>query len=232
MTLGRGTLTLPATYGPVELWEREGAVHFRAQVVGEHPSDYPALVRRMQLAVEAGVAAATGISCTATPDLTTYSVDGRPALNIGVGASATITVTAAPDASERAAEAARAVLLSSDERLAELWEVYLLGLRALTTVAHPVVGLWAFSTVLEEETPGSLSGIRGLADRLRSKGFSLPSNPQRHPAAIRAAALHASPKADLPTHEEVVWFQLVAKAYLQDRASEGRTAPSVRPLKS
>lgn len=95
------------------------------------------MLLKMQLAVEAAVAPATGWSCQAQPDLRTYSVDGRPASK----AASYTAIDPDPEAArQRGQDAAEAVLFGPDERLAELCEVYLLGLQAMNTSA-PVVGL-------------------------------------------------------------------------------------------
>lgn len=225
-----GSLSLPVTYGPVELWESEGVVHFRATSSGD-PHPYGPVVRRMRLAVEAAIAAASGASGRANPDLATYAVDGQPALHISRGPTYHLSVSAIEptESQRRGSEAAEAVLLSADRRLAELWEVYLLGVQAVSSVA-PVVGLWAFASVLEEDRPPKwrqLDHVSTLAEDLRSEGYSLPPMTGREPTRVRNAALHPTPKDPLPTHEEVVWLQLVAGAYLRRRAHQGRAVPSL-----
>jgi hypothetical protein len=52
---------------------------------------------------------------------------------------------------------------------------------------------------------------------MRNKGFPIPKDPKRKPAAIRAAALHSTPKTPLPSDDEVEWFRALAWAYLNDR---------------
>lgn len=128
------------------------------------------------------------------------------------------------DSVQRAAETAALVLAGG--RFEELCRVYLLGVQAMQTIA-PVVGLWAFTSVLEEAGSGkpSVKHALNLAVQLRAEGFVIPQDPARHPAAIRAAALHATPKSPRPTLEDVSWFRDLARAYLCDRAGGLPTSP-------
>ena len=127
------------------------------------------------------------------------------------------------DSVKRASAAAQFVL--GGGRPQELYEVYRVGVQAMQTIA-PVVGLWAFTVVVEEAHPDdkqSLEHASRLAVELRAKGYMIPPDPNRNPAEIRAAALHSAPKSHPPTLEEVSWFRDLAWAYLCDQAA---SAPS------
>jgi len=105
-------------------------------------------------------------------------------------------------------------------------------LRALRTVA-PVAGLWAFSTVLEEEAPKkkwNLEHVPALMTSIETAGVKVDATPPvRSLDAVRAAALHPTPKSPAPTGAEVNWFREAAHAYLMWRAGRNLTTSSQLP---
>lgn len=227
--VGPVDLVAQADWGPARLWaEEDGRVHFELllDVAGRPDDDMEPLLQRVEPALQAAVAAACGAAVTA--HLSGWSYPRGELRNVVSSVVSRSAVLAGLDittgAGERGLRVFQAVLEGEDRRLAELYEVYLLGVQAAQTIA-PVVGLWAFSTVLEEEAPPkkrNLNHVPKLADELRAKGYTVAGNPQRNVDVIRAAALHPTPKSPLPTPQEVSWFRELAGAYLLDRASRDR----------
>ena len=218
-----GLIVTPATFGPVSLHEHDdGTIGFEVKAAVPVVDDLQPLLQRVALAVEAAIAAAFKVGVQVQNRTWTYARPGQPELRNpsavrGQVMSVSLTATPFEETEERGRSTAEAVLCGSDERLAELYEVYLLGLRGVSTVA-PVVGFWAFSVILEEPNPGSLLHVTNLATELRDEGYRISKDPQRNPPRIRNAVLHPSPKDPLPTRFEVEWFRQVAEAYLLRRA--------------
>lgn len=231
--VGSLQLSGPKSLGPVQLWPDHDEIRFRlVWSAPEQPQDDPqVMVDRAVLAVEAAVAAATQSSIEVHPSGWSYDSSAGRKVGVVVRASYTVFASVTDDGAVRGATAAASVLEGPDERLPELYEVYLLGLRGMQT-ATPLLGFWAFSTVLEEEVPKgktNLDHVPELAERLRELGYDvLPLDPGWPPSRIRAAALHPTPKDPLPTREHVEWFRQVAHAYLLQRATERRPARSQR----
>lgn len=233
--IGPVDLVAQVNWGPVRLWpEEDGRVHFELllDVAGRPDDDMEPLLMRVEPALQAAVAAACGAAVTA--QLSGWSYPQGEVRNVVSSFVSRSAVLAGLDTTAAAGESGlcvfRAVLEGDDRRLAELYEVYLLGVQAAQTIA-PVVGLWAFSTVLEEEAPPkrhNLNHVPKSADELRAKGYAVAESPQRDLDAIRAAALHPTPKSPLPTPQEASWFRELAGAYLLNRASRdpGDPAPT------
>lgn len=192
-----------------------------------------AVLERVGPAVQAAVAAACGAWVDVTVSGWSYPHGELRTVGRAQGTSWAVRVNV--DSGEVAAghgrEALDAVLGGPDWRLAELYEVYLLGVRAVQTTA-PVVGMWAFTTVLEDEAPPKQRNLRHvpeLAERLRAAGYELPAAPARDPDQVRAAALHPTPSSPLPAHDEVAYLRELARAYLLWRAHQRRVRPSQLP---
>ena len=208
----------------VEFWDEDGETHFKLDIdmSGKPIAEIEALISRIQPAIVAAVAAASGVAVEArllgwsypSPDTELRRVTSQMPIRWNV------RVNLEPSGRAWGQAALDAVLGGGDVRLRGLYEVYILGLRAAQSIA-PVVGLWAFSTLLEEDAPKgkhNLNHVRGLANQLRANGHAIPPMPSRNLDEIRAAALHPTPKSPQPTAEEIKWFQITAGAYLRDRA--------------
>ncbi len=199
-------------------------MHFELELdaAARGDEEMEALLNRVAPAVEAAVAAASGAAVQAHVSGWSYPHGGLRR----VGRAAVISyginkgIAAEGDAPERGQAALAAVLEGGDRRLRQLYDVYLLGVRAVQSIA-PVVGLWAFSTVLEEKAPPNrhnLAHVPALVSQLRAAGYAVPQMPGRHLDRIRAAAMHPTPKDPLPTTDEVAWFREAARAYFLHRA--------------
>jgi len=172
------------------------------------------LVRRVGPAVRAATGAACGAAVQV--DVLGWSYPAGDLRRVGkalpIRWSVQVGLDTTVEAASRGQAALEAVLEGADVRLDELYKVYLLGVEAAQTIA-PIVGLWGFTTVLEEaalkgEKQGSLLHLPRLINDLRNRGYSLPAAPSsRDPARIRVAALHPTPKDPAPTVEEVAWFR-------------------------
>ncbi len=222
-------ISAPVTWGPLRFYEEDGRVHFelKLDVSGRRDEEVAPLLERVGPAVEAAVAAASGAAVQA--HVSGWSYPAGQVYQVGSAITLAWDVNVGLDAFDGAAgrgqAALEAVLEGDDRRLRDLYEVYLLGVRAVQTVA-PVVGLWAFSTILEEEAPRgkhNLDHVPALVEQLRIRGQEIPGAPARNLNEIRAAALHPSPRSPLPTADEVGWFRQAAHAYLLDRASRRAT---------
>lgn len=232
-----GSLQLsgPKTLGPVQLWYDQNEIRFRLVCTApEQPlDDSQAMVDRAVLAVEAAIAAATQTSVQVHPSGWSYQSSAGRKVTVVARTSFSVFAAVTDDGAVQGAAAAAAVLEGPDERLPELYEVFLLGLRGMQTVT-PLLGLWAFSTVLEEEAPNgktNLDHVPRLAEQLRELGYDVPLlDPGRSPSRIRAAALHPTPKEPLPTRDEVEWFRRAAHSYLLSRATAPRSTRSQRPV--
>jgi len=218
-------LAKPVVFGPVEFWEQDGRLRFKVSfdVAGKTVEEIETLLVRLGGAVEAAVAAATGAAVEAHVSGSSYPYPDSDLRRVTSSLHTSWNVRVGLDAGAKAAAEAAfgAVVDGTDPRLPELYVVYLLGIRAVQTIA-PVVGLWAFSTVLEEANPRKkrdLAHVKELADDLRSDGYHVPANPTRNPNTIRGAALHSTPEKPMPTAEEVAWFRAVTHAYLLHRAT-------------
>jgi hypothetical protein len=212
-------------WGPLRLWQQDGRIRFEMNVeIDDRPAEeMEVLVQRVGPAVRAAVAAASGAAVDVDVSGWSYPTGELRRVGSTLRTGWAIHVSLQADTAPQAESALKAVLGGSDPRLADLYEVYLLGVQAVQTIA-PVVGLWAFATVLEEDSPSGKSNLQhlpALAEQLRAEGQAVPPTPERKPDRIRAAALHPTPKDPLPTAEEVAWFQELAMAYLVRRASRG-----------
>jgi len=245
-------LAKPASWGPVELWPENGEVHFRValDITDRVDEEMEQLIDRVAPAIEAAVAANCGASVRV--HLLDHSYPHRTGSLNAVGkrltlsSSTRVAVNMDPK-SDRGQHTLEALLDGADLRLAKLYEVYLLGLRAIQTVA-PVVGLCAFSAVIEEEViekarrkkgedAQSLKHVPRLIDDLRQKGHSIPESPSgRNAASIRTAALHAPKQLERPnpppTVAEIDWFRQIADAYLVDRATLTKAKSKVSSLRT
>jgi hypothetical protein len=227
----------PVTWGALRLSpDKDGRPRFelRLDVSGLPDEGIGAVLGRVGPAVQAAVAAA----CGAWVDVTVsgWSYPHRELRRVGKAQGSSWAVRVNVDSGDGIAaghgrDALHAVLGGPDRRLAELYEVYLLGVRAVHTTA-PVVGMWAFATVLEEEAlpkEHNLGHVPALAKRLRDRGYELPATPARGPDEVRSAALHPTPRSPLPTHDEVAYLRELARAYLLWRARQRRARPSQLP---
>lgn len=221
--MGLMDLAGPTTWGIIQLHPEGDAVRFTMSIdlTGKSSHEIAQIdAARIAAAVEAAVAANCDVAVRA-------NVEGMHRPNATGGRRVTklqstsweVRVLAKTDADSVQRAAATAALVLQGGRPQQLHNVYLLGVRAMQTIA-PVVGLWAFTTVLEEVGTGkhNVDHVPQMASDLRRKGFSIPPDPIRHPAEIRAAALHSTPRSPMPTLDEVSWFRDVAWAYLCDQA--------------
>jgi hypothetical protein len=212
-------------FEPVEFWDEDSETHFKLEIdVGGKPiAEIEALIGRIQPAIVAAVAAASGVAVEARllgwsypyPDRELRRVTSQMPIRWNV------RVNLEPSGRAWGQAALEAVLSGADVRLPGLYDLYTLGVRAAQSIA-PVVGLWAFSTLLEEDAPKgkhNLNHVPVLADQLSANGHAIPPMPSRNLDEIRASALHPTPKSPQPTAEEIRWFQITAGAYLRDRAS-------------
>jgi hypothetical protein len=215
----------PVQIGGLRLAQEDGRVRFDVEfdVAGLDGPEKQDLVGRIKPAVSAAVAAATGTAVEV--ELSHWSYPNGELRRIGRDLEMRYAILAgidgSPDVISRATQVFTTVAHGADLRLAQLFEVYVLGVRAAQTIA-PVVGLWAFATVVEEASPHSKTDqkhVTSLAAYLRWEGYDVPPTPARTPSQIRAAALH--PKPQLPTAEEVAWFRNLSVAYLTHRSSTG-----------
>jgi hypothetical protein len=220
--------------GPLHLVPGTEHIRFDIEldVTGKAPDDCQQLVDRIPLAVQAAVAAATGAAVRA--HLTEWSYPNGRLRRIGSQIRSEWSIRAGwPDHPARAAaacDAFTAVAIGADRQVADLYEVFLLGVQAMQTIA-PMVGLWAFSTIVETAAPlppprTNMAHVLELDSYLRSKGHELPPVPTRRPSRIRAAALHPTEESP-PTLDEVNWFRQLARAYLLHRTETGFTSMPV-----
>jgi hypothetical protein len=212
---------------PVTLRKKGEQVHFDASMVvtGRDEDEILDLKSRIGPAVEAAVVASCGAATRA--EVTEWSYPNGPltrreGVGLGFRFNVLVGIDRTPEDVRHGEAVLRAVLLGNDKRLAELYKVYRLGVEGVQTIA-PVVGLWAFTVILEEESRSStpnLDHVLKLAAIIGAAGFDVPSEaPERHPARIRAAALHPTRKDAAPSPGEVRWFRELAGAYLRWRAA-------------
>jgi len=226
-------LTAPVRTGPLWLTPEQDHIGFIVEldVAGKTPAECSELIDRIQPAVQAAVVAATGTAVRA--HLVEWSYPNGDLDRIGKQLRSDWSIRAGwPEGLEpisSAQDAFAAITLGADDQLADLYKVYLLGVEAVQTIA-PLVGLWAFSTVVETASPHpppntNVAHLSDLDSYLRSKKYDLPPAPSRRPSRVRAAALHPTLEP-APTLEPVDWFRELARAYLRHRAETGfRTLP-------
>ncbi|WIM98632.1 hypothetical protein ACTOB_002236 [Actinoplanes oblitus] len=223
-------LTDPIRMAPLYLVPEADHVRFDIEldVTDKSPADCRQLLDRIPLAVQAAVAAATGTAVQA--HLTEWSYPNGGLRQIGNQIRSEWSIRtgwpAEPDRAAAAWDAFAAVAVGADRQVADLYEVFLLGVQAMQTIA-PLVGLWAFSTIVETAAPlppprTNMAHVLELDGYLRSEGYDLPPSPTRSPSRIRAAALHPTDESP-PTPEEVTWFRQLARAYLLHRTATGFT---------
>lgn len=223
-------------WGPVTLRKAGGQVRFIASVdvTGRDEGEILDLKSRIGPAVEAAVVASCGAATRA--EVTDWSYPSGPlTLRVGVaqrsGWNVPTDIDRTPDDVVHGEAALQAVLADNDKRLKELFKVYRLGIEGVQTIA-PVLGLWAFAVLLEEESPRrppNLAHVPELTKLLHAVGSSASSPPPtRQLDRIRAAALHPTPSDPIPSSDEVQWFRELAGAYLRWRA-EGRPQTPLTP---
>ena len=191
-----------------------------------------AAVSRIGLAVQCAVLAASGTAVRVAVNGFSYPVSP---LTRGVGGMLTsswdVEAFLDPDPTHNlhGRRIFESVMFPSDTRLPELYEVFWLGVRALQTI-KPVVGLWAFSTILEDETTGyNLDHIDDLVEQMAEDGFIVTiQRPSRSLNSVRASAMHANPRNWMPATEEVQWFREAAQQYLAWRAEKGPSPEALR----
>lgn len=213
VVVGLMDLAAPTVWGMLELRPEGDVVRFAARVNldGKSADEIDQITEsRIAAAVEAAAAANCGVAVTAQVEgIHRPSLDGGQRVTRLLRTSWDVRVLANRDSASVQRAAATAALVLQGGRPQDLHNVYLLGVRAMQTLA-PIVGLWAFSAVVEEAHPDGkqkLTHALQLAAELRAKGYSIPPDPPRAPAAIRAAAVHSSPKSPAPTRDEVNWFR-------------------------
>ncbi len=134
----------------------EDGLHFEVSVDVRQRSldEIEAAVSRLGLAVQAAVLAASGTAASVVVEGFSYP-DSPSTRRVGMSYQPSWVVEALldrePASNSRGARAFEAVLFGGDARLPELYRVFWLGTRAAQTIV-PVVGLWAFTTILGDET--------------------------------------------------------------------------------
>ena len=144
MLTGPVDLVEPVTWGSARFWKKDGQVHFKVvlDVAERRDEEIEPLLERVGPAVEAAVATACGAAVEAHVSGWRYPTGTRR--SVGKALSIRWTVQVGLDAGHEAAQRGQAVLEAvldrADARLPKLYEVYLLGVRAVQTIA-PVVPL-------------------------------------------------------------------------------------------
>ncbi len=133
-------LLKPVTWGPVRFWQQDGRVHFEVvlDVTGRPDEEMEPLLERVGPAVQAAVAAACGVAVEA--HVSGWSYPAGELRHVGTAVTIAwavhIGLEAEAEAAPQGQAALEAVLKGADHRLAELYKVYLLGVRAVQMIAH------------------------------------------------------------------------------------------------
>lgn len=224
------------SWGPLVLLAGDDGLRFEIILDVEERSlnEVEAMIERVPLAVRAAVLAASGTAARVMVDGCSYP-DSPTTRRVGVSLRVPYDVEAfvdrEPQSNNRGTRTFEAVLLGTDPRLPELYEVFWLGVRALQTIA-PLVGFWAFSTVLEDETEkDNLDHLNSTLQQMSRDGFDIHlPKPARNVNQIRASALHANPRNWMPTIEDTRWFHEAARQYLAWRTEKGPSESAKRNM--
>lgn len=213
--------------GPLLITQGDDGLRFEITLDVRHLSleEIRAMVERIAPAVRSAVLAASGTAAGVHVEGSSYPsspTTRRVTTSWHTGWTVRTFIDRETNSSIRGNRAFEAVMSEKDPRLPELYEVYWLGIRALQTVA-PIVGLWAFTTILEEENhKTNLGHLDSLLDRMSRDGYDVDHpRPTREFNTIRASALHPTPRDWPPTTDEIQWFREVAQQYLAWRAEHG-----------
>lgn len=222
--------------GPVVFRKDQDGLRFEVSLdVQRHAlADVEAMSERVGLAVRSAILAASGAAAQVHVEDCSYPSGGgmrRVTVFLATSRSVQVFLDREPESAIQGARAFEAVMAARDPRLPQLYEVYWLGAQALQTIA-PVVGLWAFTTILEEESrKRDLSHLESLLEQMSRDGYGV-DRPKSgaHYNHIRASALHANPENWMPDAEDVRWFHEAARQYLSWRAEKGPSENAKRKI--
>lgn len=227
----------PLAWGPLTFHHDAEGLRFEVCMNVEElcVDEIEVLVSRLPLAVESAVLAISGTATKAIVDSYSYP-DSPQTRQVSISVTTSWEVEAFidrdPASKKRGTKVFETVLLATDRRLPELYKIFGFGVRAAQTIL-PVAGLWAFTTILEDDTPANnLDHLDDLLEKMSRDGFdvALPK-PRRKYNMIRASAMHANPKNWMPEAGEVEWFQEAARQYLLWRAEKGPSAGARRNMR-